>query len=253
LTEDRHGFVDSFHDRSGSMTCSASLGLRAVALAGLVALSAGIVLPDDATAQTRHGDTIMFDRPPTMDELNALFGTERSRSDRRPRTRKPVFGVEPEASGSGGWTQGGGGQALHGYGSGSSGQAPAAHQPPAGQVASTDPAAGMPVKIGYPLQVRLNSAQILSDHLPFLDKIGQWLDENPGRRMVIAGHADATGSAQHNQHLSQRRALSVQNYLVQARGVDPRRLSAVGHGEARPLPGLAPTDPKNRRVVFIKR
>ena len=67
------------------------------------------------------------------------------------------------------------------------------------------------------------------------------------RRFEIAGHTDASGSAEHNQALSQARAESVLNYLV-ANGVDRSRLEARGYGsEGLALPN-APRDPANRRV-----
>jgi outer membrane protein OmpA-like peptidoglycan-associated protein len=67
------------------------------------------------------------------------------------------------------------------------------------------------------------------------------------RRFEIAGHTDASGSAEHNQALSQARAESVLNYLV-ANGVDRARLEAKGYGsEGLALPN-APRDPANRRV-----
>lgn len=67
------------------------------------------------------------------------------------------------------------------------------------------------------------------------------------RRFEIAGHTDASGSAQHNLELSQARAESVLNFLV-ANGVDRSRLEARGYGsDDLALPG-APRDPANRRV-----
>ncbi|PWJ85563.1 outer membrane protein OmpA-like peptidoglycan-associated protein [Pseudaminobacter salicylatoxidans] len=50
----------------------------------------------------------------------------------------------------------------------------------------------------------------------------------------VFGHTDSTGSAQHNFDLSQRRALSVANYLS-AQGVDSRRFAVTGFGKTRPI------------------
>jgi outer membrane protein OmpA-like peptidoglycan-associated protein len=67
------------------------------------------------------------------------------------------------------------------------------------------------------------------------------------RRFEIAGHTDASGSAEHNLALSQARAESVLNFLVSS-GVDRGRLEARGYGsEDLALPN-APRDPANRRV-----
>lgn len=50
----------------------------------------------------------------------------------------------------------------------------------------------------------------------------------------VIGHTDSTGSADHNQRLSERRADSVGRYLA-AQGVDPRRVMVVGMGIHHPI------------------
>ena len=50
----------------------------------------------------------------------------------------------------------------------------------------------------------------------------------------VYGHTDSTGSDAHNMDLSQRRALSVANYLSQ-QGVDSRRFAVTGFGSTRPI------------------
>jgi outer membrane protein OmpA-like peptidoglycan-associated protein len=67
-----------------------------------------------------------------------------------------------------------------------------------------------------------------------LEDVAGVLDEYDKTAVVIQGHTDATGSEEHNQQLSERRATSVRNYLV-GRGVDEDRLSAVGFGEGYPV------------------
>ncbi len=65
----------------------------------------------------------------------------------------------------------------------------------------------------------------------------------------INGHTDSTGSAQHNQGLSQRRATSVGTYLVN-QGVDGRRFAINGFGPNQPIASNATPDGRaaNRRV-----
>jgi OOP family OmpA-OmpF porin len=74
----------------------------------------------------------------------------------------------------------------------------------------------------------------------------------PTQHFVIEGHTDLSGSPQHNQALSQRRAEAVKQYLVE-HGIAADRLTTVGYGSSRPLT----TDPSpaaqgiNRRVTLV--
>lgn len=65
----------------------------------------------------------------------------------------------------------------------------------------------------------------------------------------VNGHTDSTGSLQHNQDLSQRRAQSVAGYLG-SQGIDQRRISAVGFGPSQPVASNASEAGRaqNRRV-----
>ncbi len=72
----------------------------------------------------------------------------------------------------------------------------------------------------------------------------------------VDGHTDSTGSASYNQGLSERRAASVANYLA-SRGVDQRRMSAVGYGLERrlrrtPPKSAAPRTPRRNLDRAIK-
>ncbi len=65
----------------------------------------------------------------------------------------------------------------------------------------------------------------------------------------VYGHTDNVGSDGYNYDLSQRRALSVANYLS-SQGVDNRRFAVTGFGESRPVASNATEEGKaeNRRV-----
>jgi outer membrane protein OmpA-like peptidoglycan-associated protein len=69
---------------------------------------------------------------------------------------------------------------------------------------------------------------------PVLDSVAVVLNKYPRTLLDIDGHTDDTGSAQYNQALSERRAVSVAQYL-NSRSVDARRLLVVGFGESRPI------------------
>jgi outer membrane protein OmpA-like peptidoglycan-associated protein len=66
-------------------------------------------------------------------------------------------------------------------------------------------------------------------------------------RFVVAGHTDAKGSPQYNKQLSLRRAEAVKRFLV-SKGMDAKRLHAVGFGSEHLLAPDRPEDPSNRRV-----
>jgi outer membrane protein OmpA-like peptidoglycan-associated protein len=66
-------------------------------------------------------------------------------------------------------------------------------------------------------------------------------------RFLVAGHTDATGSAESNLQLSLRRAAAVKDFLVGS-GIEPERLQAKGEGANRLLATDRPSDPVNRRV-----
>lgn len=84
-----------------------------------------------------------------------------------------------------------------------------------------------------------------------LQKILKFLKENPSFKVEISGHTDNVGADAYNLQLSQRRAQSVFNYLVE-NGIDARRLSPRGYGASKPL---APNTieegrQQNRRIEF---
>jgi outer membrane protein OmpA-like peptidoglycan-associated protein len=72
-----------------------------------------------------------------------------------------------------------------------------------------------------------------------------------GFRFLLAGHTDARGSDAYNQGLSERRAQSVAQFLVNVIKLDPTRLQAVGFGETRLLDTNDPGSPRNRRVEIV--
>ena len=79
-----------------------------------------------------------------------------------------------------------------------------------------------------------DSADINGNFYGVLDSVAIVLNKYPQTLLDIDGHTDNTGSAEYNQQLSERRAISVGQYL-RSRNVDPRRLLVVGFGETRPI------------------
>lgn len=85
-----------------------------------------------------------------------------------------------------------------------------------------------------------------------LEKIVRFLIENPQINIEIGGHTDNTGIAAYNQELSERRAKSVYNYLIN-KGISSKRLSAKGLGSLKPVASNESEAGRqlNRRIEFI--
>ncbi len=93
------------------------------------------------------------------------------------------------------------------------------------------------------------SAEIQSRYYSDLDNVVTVLKKNSGIEVVIEGHTDSQGSEESNQELSQKRAEAVMGYFVD-KGISQERISAKGHGEARPIADneTAAGRAENRRI-----
>ncbi len=67
-----------------------------------------------------------------------------------------------------------------------------------------------------------------------LNRLLQFMRDQPQWRIEISGHTDATGRETYNQQLSEQRAQSVAAYLVE-RGIDAGRIETVGYGSQKPV------------------
>jgi outer membrane protein OmpA-like peptidoglycan-associated protein/Tol biopolymer transport system component len=67
-----------------------------------------------------------------------------------------------------------------------------------------------------------------------LDKLVELLKENEGLKVEIGGHTDNVGTVSDNQKLSEARAKSVVQYLVN-KGIESKRLTAKGYGSGKPI------------------
>lgn len=106
--------------------------------------------------------------------------------------------------------------------------------------------------------VRLNnitfataSADLRVESYEELDRLVKMLNENPSLRIEISAHTDNVGNSKYNLLLSDKRAQSVVNYLIDS-GIDGARMKPIGYGLTKPL---VPNDTEenralNRRVEF---
>jgi outer membrane protein OmpA-like peptidoglycan-associated protein len=94
-------------------------------------------------------------------------------------------------------------------------------------------------------------ATILPVSEEILTKALNTLKVNEEINVEIQGHTDDRGKDKYNQRLSEARANSVVNWLVE-RGIAPTRLSALGYGEKSPMVpnNTADNRAKNRRIEF---
>jgi outer membrane protein OmpA-like peptidoglycan-associated protein len=85
-----------------------------------------------------------------------------------------------------------------------------------------------------------------------LSRITGVLLASNGYRLFIDGYADDIGAEEYNQHLSERRARSVANYLVHA-GIDPAivRIRAFGKSTPRAAGQTSGARRQNRRVEIV--
>lgn len=97
-------------------------------------------------------------------------------------------------------------------------------------------------------------ADIKPSFRPSLDKLAQLLQKYDRTVVHVVGHTDSVGSDAYNKDLSERRALSVGDYLA-SYGVPRQRLRTEGRGEAEPRATNATEAGRqlNRRVeIFVK-
>lgn len=94
-----------------------------------------------------------------------------------------------------------------------------------------------------------NSDRLLPGAEQVLTDAAATLRMNRDLVVEVAGHTDSDGSAAYNEGLSERRAITVRDYLIN-RGADPNNLTVKGYGEAAPVADNATADGKarNRRV-----
>jgi OOP family OmpA-OmpF porin len=94
-----------------------------------------------------------------------------------------------------------------------------------------------------------NSDRLLPGAESVLSDAVATLRRNIDLVVEVAGHTDSAGSADYNASLSERRAITVRDYLV-ARGVNGGNLTARGYGEDMPIADNASADgrARNRRV-----
>lgn len=81
-----------------------------------------------------------------------------------------------------------------------------------------------------------------------LDTLANYLLESPMMAIELVAHTDIDGDSQENAEISKRRALNVQEYLIQ-KGVEASRINAIGRGSSKPI--VSESSPFNQRMEFV--
>jgi outer membrane protein OmpA-like peptidoglycan-associated protein len=110
---------------------------------------------------------------------------------------------------------------------------------------------GLVVTLGD-LLFETNKSELKGGAASNLSKLSAFLTQYPDRTVTIEGHTDSVGPDDYNLSLSQRRANSVQQFLI-AQGIASNRLTASGKGENFPVASNDSGSGRqmNRRVEVI--
>ena len=94
-----------------------------------------------------------------------------------------------------------------------------------------------------------DSDELTSASRETLQEVARELTRAYRATVRVLAHTDSNGAAEYNQDLSERRARSVEVFLINE-GIDPERLSSQGLGESRPIADNATPEGRaaNRRV-----
>ena len=194
------------------------------------------------------GDVRMFDRPPTVSEVQELLAAPAPAPAPRYRSIEIIGGAVKSVE--------------------NNAPAPATAE---ASFETDEPRQVMPAPVMAPVPVpveearrapdqkafafrinfRFDSAVIPADAYEYLDTVGTVLHSEPDITILVEGHTDASGGDAYNMKLSERRAKAVETYLVQKHRIEVSRIRAIGKGEGEPL-AVNPFDRTNRRVQFAR-
>ena len=113
-----------------------------------------------------------------------------------------------------------------------------------------------PIQLGESVVLRniffeTDSYRLKDESLVELNKLLEFLSQNPTVKIEIGGYTDYVGSDQYNQKLSENRAGEVKSFLV-THGVASERIIAKGYGKSKPVAGNDTEEGRaqNRRTEF---
>ena len=109
------------------------------------------------------------------------------------------------------------------------------------------------VTITLDVEFDTNKAIVKDEYRNEINKVADFMKTYPNTTAVIEGHTDNVDTAEYNQKLSEARANSVRQYLIENFGIKASRLTAVGYGETKPIASNKTEEgrQKNRRVQAV--
>ena len=109
------------------------------------------------------------------------------------------------------------------------------------------------VTIALNVEFDTNKAIVKDKYRNEIKKVADFMKKYPNTTAVIEGHTDNVHTAEYNQKLSQARANSVRQYLINNFGIKASRLTAVGYGLTKPIASNNTEEgkQKNRRVQAV--
>ena len=78
-------------------------------------------------------------------------------------------------------------------------------------------------------------SRIESQNFALLNKINKAIQKFPDSKLLVSGHTDSRGDEKINLSLSQGRASNVAKFLIETGGIDAKRITVRGYGEAKPV------------------
>jgi len=107
-------------------------------------------------------------------------------------------------------------------------------------------------EVRYPLSqwtLLVDSTINSKDSLIFVYNL---LTEYPNMVLELSSHTDSRGTDNSNQVLSENRAKQCYKYLVEEKGIDPRRIVPVGKGERSPAKWDDPATPQKEEILLTE-
>jgi outer membrane protein OmpA-like peptidoglycan-associated protein len=112
---------------------------------------------------------------------------------------------------------------------------------------------GLVVTVGSQVLFESGKAELKSVSGRVLDQVAKLLAAYPQNRVKIEGHADSVGRADYNQKISEMRAKSVAEYLIEKCDIPKSRIETIGYGETKPIASNKTVQGRtqNRRVEIV--